>query len=254
MRYNVYINGHNGYINFFDLEEKDIIKIANAYKKGLPQVTINHKLFEYEKIYEIAILNNDSEFPANELNDFANRAGTRSVFSRYLDTESLSRFGEIVTSQFIDDKEFGYERELETKAALERVDTYVNKKRITELRELKSPKFDLSKLIRMCEEINSNWRDENYFTVGLLLRAIINHVPPIFGTYTTFDQAVAGYGNKSFKGAMEQLNKSLRSIADGYNHHLIGKKETLPNDQQVDYKSGLDVLLAEIIKVLHPTI
>jgi hypothetical protein len=104
-------------------------------------------------------------------------------------------------------------------------------------------------LIRLCQELNSNWINNNFFTVGLLLRTIINHVPPLFG-FQTFDQVVANYGGgTSFKKNMDTLNQSLRSIADHYTHLTIRKKEPLPNEIQVDFKQNLDFLLSEIVSL-----
>ena len=255
MKYNIYINGHNGDFNLFNLEKESVEKVADAYKEGLSKFTINHKQYQYDHIYEIAIVTNEKEWKDEALIQYASTFRSSFGFGDpALDTKLLSQFGVNVTSDFIDDELFGYKLDSITEAIAERADIYVNQNRLDELRQLNPKGFDLSKLIKICEEINSNWQSENYFTVGLLLRTAINHVPPIFGTYQTFDQVVANYGNRSFKGVMEQLNKSLRNIADGYTHHLIGRKEPLPNDQQVDYKSSFDVLLAEIVRILHPII
>jgi len=84
----------------------------------------------------------------------------------------------------------------------------------------------------------------------MLLRSIINHVPPIFGC-KTFSEVVNNYkGSGSFKHSMEYLEISLRKIADSYLHIPIRKKESLPNLTQVDYSSDLDILLAEICRLL----
>jgi hypothetical protein len=145
-----------------------------------------------------------------------------------------------VMSLYLDDHHYKLKKEL-----------YINLDRISELREIKIDKFDLSKLIKICEELNSNWVNNNFFTVGLLLRTILNHIPPIFGNFDSFTQVIGQYGSASFKKNMKGLNESFRSIADNYAHQIIRSKEPLPNEQQVDYKSNLDVLLAEIIIVLN---
>jgi hypothetical protein len=105
-------------------------------------------------------------------------------------------------------------------------------------------------LIQICDELNSNWINRNYFTVGLLVRTILNHVPPVFGQFTTFDQVQSQYGGVSFKKSIKALNESLRGIADGYNHQLIRRKEALPSPQQIDFKPNIDVLLSEIVSIL----
>lgn len=57
---------------------------------------------------------------------------------------------------------------------------YVDLRRIDELRAISSSKFDLTKLIRLCEELNSSHNNGNLFAIAMLTRAIIGHVPPIF--------------------------------------------------------------------------
>lgn len=128
-------------------------------------------------------------------------------------------------------------------------DTFIDESRIDELEAIDSDQFDLSKLIRLCEELNSNYSEQNYYSVALLSRAIIDHVPPIFGL-DNFNQVAAQHGGKSIKTLFEKLNKSLRSIADHHIHQVIRKKEVHPNKTQIDFKVELDKLLAEIIQIL----
>lgn len=126
------------------------------------------------------------------------------------------------------------------------IDDFVDKVRIEELLGIKSDKLDLRKLIRFCEEINSAYRNENYLSVTFLLRAILDHIPPVFGC-STFDQVCGNYGKKTFKDISAKLNESSRKLADSYLHDPIRKKETLPNRTQVNFSQELDYLLGEII-------
>ncbi len=48
---------------------------------------------------------------------------------------------------------------------------------------------------------------------------------------------------------MGQLDQVVRKIADLHLHSHIRSKETLPVDQQVNFKAQVDMLLAEIIRV-----
>jgi len=127
---------------------------------------------------------------------------------------------------------------------------YINLQRLQGLKSIASTEFDLSKLIQLCEELNNAYDNQGYFSIAMLLRAILDHVPPIF-RFKTFEQVVAQYGNKSFKANMEHLEKSLRKIADSYLHLPIRKQEMLPNQNQVNFSADLDVLLAEITRVLR---
>lgn len=126
---------------------------------------------------------------------------------------------------------------------------YVHENRLNELRSIESNDFDLSKLIRLCEELNSTYQNQNYLSVAMLVRAILDHVPPIFG-FKNFTEVSSNYGGRSLKKSLQNLQNSSRNIADAYLHESIRRKESLPNDTQVDFRNDLDVLLAEIVRIL----
>jgi len=126
---------------------------------------------------------------------------------------------------------------------------YVSLSRLSELRSLTSTDWDLRRLIRMCEEINSSFAAGNYLATAMILRAIADHVPPIFGA-TSFGQYANSIVTKSHKASMQNLQNSLRNIADGWLHVAIRKKETLPTESQVNFRQDLDVLLSEIVRTL----
>jgi hypothetical protein len=128
--------------------------------------------------------------------------------------------------------------------------SFVSEARINELRALTSPNFDLRKLVRLCEEINIAYGNGALLATVMLTRAILDHVPPIFGM-PTFPQVVNNYpGSRSFKETMESLEKAARKIADGYLHSPIRSKEILPEAQQVNFSAQVDALLAEIVRIL----
>lgn len=127
---------------------------------------------------------------------------------------------------------------------------FVDLNRLQELQDIKSTDFDLLKLVRLCEELNICYKNESYLAVTMLVRAVLDHIPPIF-TCNSFAEIANNYsGAKSFKEAMQHLESSSRKIADGYLHTKIRKTETLPNKTQVNFSSDLDVLLAEVVRIL----
>jgi hypothetical protein len=130
--------------------------------------------------------------------------------------------------------------------------SFVDFERLNELRAVKSEAFDLAKLIQLCKELNNSYRQESYFAVAMLVRAILDHVPPIFG-YSSFVQVGNNYatGTKSFRESILHLHNSSRKISDAHLHTQIRKHESLPNKTQVNFANDLDVLLAEIIRVLR---
>jgi len=130
---------------------------------------------------------------------------------------------------------------------------YIHQDRIKELRGISTDQFDLCKLLKFCEELNNSYRANNLFAIILLTRALIDHVPPIFGV-KTFNEVVNNYsGTKSFKENMERLNSSSRKIADQHLHTPIRNSESIPTINQVDFSNDIDVLLAEIYRILKRT-
>lgn len=129
--------------------------------------------------------------------------------------------------------------------------SYVAASRIAQLETIQHPDFDLTKLLNLCRELESAWRHDAHYSVVFLVRAIIDHVPPIFGC-NKFTEVVSNYsGGKSFKDSMNHLGASSRKIADNHLHTQIRKSEALPNSVQVDFSRDLDVLLAEIVRELR---
>ncbi len=140
------------------------------------------------------------------------------------------------------------------KMSLARNDLYIAEERINELSKSQNSSFDFSKLIRFCEELNSAHIHENYLSIIMLVRSILNHVPPVFGE-SDFIHVASNYkfsiseDAKSFKKSMGNLATSSKDIADAHLHQRIKNKESLPTFQQVNFSADLDVLLAEIIRI-----
>jgi hypothetical protein len=128
--------------------------------------------------------------------------------------------------------------------------SYVDFSRLRELKSVKSKNFDLCKLISFCEELNFAFNSKSYLSTCMIIRAIIDHVPPIFNSKSFTEIYNNHSGTKSFKESMSHLDKSSRRIADSYLHTQIRNKESLPNQVQVDFSNDLDVLLAEIYRIL----
>lgn len=128
---------------------------------------------------------------------------------------------------------------------------YVDKSRIDELKSIaNNGKYDLTKLFRLIEELNYNWNESNYYSTAMLVRSLIDHIPPIFNC-KKFSEVCNNYkGSKSFKEATQNLQLSLRNIADSHLHSHITEKEMLPNKTQVNFSNTLDLLLAEVVKNL----
>jgi len=126
---------------------------------------------------------------------------------------------------------------------------YVDPVRILQLQSLRSTQWDFQRLIRLLQELNVAHANESHMTTAMLVRAVVDHVPPILGT-KNFAEVASNYSApRSFTEQMKLLDNSLRKIADMHLHQTIRKNEVLPLATQVDFRGALDVLLSEIVRL-----
>lgn len=129
---------------------------------------------------------------------------------------------------------------------------YVDPARIAALLALEKSRWDFTRLVELCREINVAAANRCHMATAMLLRTILNHVPPTLGFYT-FAEVANNYGGpdapKSFKASMLRLQGSLRGIADMHLHSPIRDREDVPTAVQVDFAAELDMLLGEIIRI-----
>lgn len=128
---------------------------------------------------------------------------------------------------------------------------YLSLSRVEDLRALTSQKFDCTRLVCMCEELNDCAAQENAHAVIMLTRAILDHVPPVFG-FKTFAEVAAQYkgGGTSFKRSLERLENQSRKVADRLLHMPIRESEVAPNMHEVSFVSELETLFGEVVRVL----
>jgi len=129
---------------------------------------------------------------------------------------------------------------------------YVDPARIAALQALASARWDFTRLVELCREINVAAANRCHLSTIMLVRTILNHVPPILG-HPTFAEVANNYGGdgklRSFKKAMQRLEGSSRSIADMHLHSVIRDREDVPTGVQVDFAQELDLLLGEIVRI-----
>lgn len=119
-----------------------------------------------------------------------------------------------------------------------------------ELKKMENKKFDIKKLVRFCEELNDSYSRANYLSCALLIRAVMNHIPPIFNA-EKFSQVVANLG-RSIKAVLSHLESQARPIADLHTHCLIRSKEQVPTKHQIEpYKPSFEILIQEVIVKLN---
>lgn len=124
--------------------------------------------------------------------------------------------------------------------------SYVATQRLSEIQSLPEDKWDFAKLHQLCIELNAAHQAGSHYATAMLVRAITDHIPPLFEV-ETFGQLASQVGARSFKEAMLHLDKGLRKIADGCLHQPIRRRESLPTEQQVNFSPYLDLLLGEIV-------
>lgn len=129
--------------------------------------------------------------------------------------------------------------------------SYVDSGLIDELRSLSGGPFDFRRLLELVRELNIAASGEAHMATAMLVRAILDHVPPALSC-KSFPEIASSYsGTKSFKDHMGKLDTSLRKVADGYLHTQIRKRESVPTGVEVDFRAAVGELLREIIRVAH---
>ena len=63
---------------------------------------------------------------------------------------------------------------------------YVSSSRVAELELLDCPPYDMTRLAQLCRELNVAHENGCLMSIAMLVRAIVDHVPPIFGQTTFF--------------------------------------------------------------------
>jgi hypothetical protein len=129
---------------------------------------------------------------------------------------------------------------------------FIDSSVIEKLSQIQNKKYDLAKVIQFCREINGTFNSGYFFATALLIRALINHIPPIFG-YERFEQVVS-QSTKSRKELFKPLDDIARDVADLHTHDTIRHKENLPTKRQLEpFKPNVEILLQEIITELQKT-
>lgn len=135
--------------------------------------------------------------------------------------------------------------------SVKRSTPYIEPSRLEELRRIESDRFDCARLICLCEELNECAAAGNAHAVIFLTRAILDHVPPVFG-FDNFAQVAANYGGggRSFKHSLDRLQNQSRHVADRLLHMPIRNRELAPKLSEVSFAPELEGVLAELCRLL----
>lgn len=250
MNYNLFLRTKSGTFNILDVNENELSKILEVYKYGKESLFIKGQKYWFEDLFEIQIYTFDSPKLKNE-KDIIEVCEKNDLFERgyfggeWLTAKILEQIGKRVTDDFISD-DFGYLKD--SRILAKSVGEYVEPERIDELSKINDADFDFTKLIAYLKELNVSYSHGLYLSIPPLVRAVIDHIPPVFGK-ANFADVCGSYGSHSFKESMKNLNNSSRKIADSFLHSQIRKQENLPNKTQINFKNDLDVLLQEIVRI-----
>jgi hypothetical protein len=105
-------------------------------------------------------------------------------------------------------------------------------------------RFDRSKLLRLIEELNDNYLRSNGHAAHALLRAILDHVPPLLGC-ADFATAVNNYRwSRTDKSYMRKL-LDFKLQADDVLHRQISSKADLLSLDDMPPRAWVNRLLQE---------
>jgi hypothetical protein len=129
---------------------------------------------------------------------------------------------------------------------------FVAPERIAELQKVSTGQWDLGRLTQLCVELNRAAGAGSNLSALLIVRAILDHVPPILG-HRTFDEITTSYdkAGASFKQQMHRMQHLSRKVAAFHLNQPIRNQEILPSATDVDFKAPLGALLTELVRVLR---
>ncbi len=131
---------------------------------------------------------------------------------------------------------------------------FISENRICEIEHLqeRKTKYDFTRLIQLCREANVAYANSCYLTVAILVRAITDHLAPLFGE-KSFNQAASSYkwSGRTPKRQMERLANSHRDVANNLLHEQIGKRTSIVTEIHCGFATEIDALLEETVKIIH---
>lgn len=247
----MYIKTRSKSYNILDINEEELNKIVDYYNFGRESFFLQGKKYWLNHLFEIQMFTfeNENIKTGDELmhicKDKRLLESGHMGNNPYIPVKVLEMAGKRVTDIFLKD-DYGYLKDTRIEGIIS--EYFVEPKRIDEISKINNSKFDFTKLTEILKELNVAFAHSLFLAIPLLVRTVIDHVPPLFSK-SNFSEVLGGYGSRSFKDSMNNLDKSSRKIADSFLHTQIRNKESLPTKTQVSFKQDLDVLLQEIVRI-----
>jgi hypothetical protein len=104
--------------------------------------------------------------------------------------------------------------------------------------------WDCAKLLQLIRELNDNYARRNAYSAHTLLRAILDHIPPILGCAHFTAVADNHPWGRTDKGYMRRL-KEVRLQGDDVLHRQISMKLDVLRFEDLPTGAGLNRLLQE---------
>lgn len=250
MNYNIHISAFKGRFNLLNITEEQLHKVIKAYLGGENAFTLSGETYHFGKsVSTFRIFTNDSAYSTEKLKtiEIEDGSGWGMISGAYFTVDNLLNFGREVTDEIIGDNSFG----CQATAVIAPNEIFISETHIEELESLNGKcRYNLSKMIALCKEINHNFLCHNYYSVAMLLRALLNHVPPAFNGKESFDQVLADWNgprHKTKRELLSRLNEVQRKLADLITHERLKEIEPPINRQQVSFFPEIDYLLQETI-------
>ncbi|MGW0779147.1 hypothetical protein ACWD01_37500 [Streptomyces sp. NPDC002835] len=128
------------------------------------------------------------------------------------------------------------------------VGPYVAEELIADL-EAKDAAFRTDKLLALVRELNASYAHQHPYACQMLLRAILDHIPPVFGQ-EKFQQVVAhGPWGRTEKVYMKQLTE-FRASADDALHRQIGTRTSRFSISDLPTRASVNALLEGVLEHL----
>lgn len=130
------------------------------------------------------------------------------------------------------------------------VPPYVKASLIEELRQKSgTTNWNLDKLLKLIEELNSNYAAGNAYASHALLRAILDHTPPAFGL-NNFDQVASNHSwSRTDKTYVKNL-RDFRNAADDVLHRQLRKSADIITLHDMPSRAYVNAFIRGLVDVL----
>jgi hypothetical protein len=135
------------------------------------------------------------------------------------------------------------------RAGLRGPQTYIDPRVTASIQALPDThRFDHTKLLKLMAELDDNVARDNAYAAHALLRAILDHIPPMLGC-TSFTQVANNYPwTRTDKGYVHRL-LDFRIQADDVLHRQISRRSDLLSLEDMPPRACLNRLLQECVTV-----